>query len=675
MLVFPGSIFSDDSADFNTEILNHIKWREIGPAAFGGRIDDIEALVDNPNIIFVATAHGGIFKTINNGTTWKAVFDEEGTALSIGDIAIAPSDSNIVWAGTGEPNNRNSNSWGDGVYKSIDGGETWKYMGLKETHHIGRIVIHPRNPEIVYVAALGHLWGPNSERGLYRTKDGGKTWDKIIYINDDTGFVDVAIEENGRVLYAAAYQRRRRAWGFVGGGPYGGLYRSMDGGDNWEKLSNGLPAGDTGRIGVEISKSDPNIVYAIIENKKGGVFRSENRGQSWTRVNELNPRPMYYSQIRIDPQNPDKIWVLGTLLFVSIDGGKTFTSEATGEKVHTDHHALWINPKNSDHLLLGNDGGFYLSYDGSKTWAFIDNLPLSQFYAIGIDNQNPYWIYGGTQDSGTYGIPSRTFCRQGILNSDVTSVVLGDGFYVVVDPDDPNAIFTEAYEGKLLFININTAEEKVIRPVPEDPEKEKYRFNWNCPIVMSPHDSNIIYYGGNKVFKTSDRGHIWEEISPDLTNNVDWKKIPIMGVERSDDILSRDDTLGYYGTIATISESPILPGIIYVGTDDGNVHITSDGGKIWQNLTESFRLPGPRPVSRILASQHNKGTAYITFDGHWDDDFSPYIFKTADMGKTWKSISGNLPDGMVVNVIVEHPRNPNLLFVGTEFGLFISIDG
>lgn len=682
--VYP--LVAADSSNFNSDIFKHIKWREIGPANFGGRISDIEAVPENPKIIFVASASGGIFKSVNNGVTWKPVFDEEGTSLSIGDIAIAPSDPNIIWAGTGEPNNRQSSSWGDGVYKSIDGGETWKYMGLKETYYIGRIVIHPRNPDFVYVAALGHLWGPNPERGLYRTKDGGKTWEKILFINKDTGAVDVAIERNGRVLYAAAYQRRRRAWGFVGGGPYSGLYRSMDGGDTWEKLSKGLPEGDTGRIGIDISKSHPNIVYAIVQNKNGGLFRSEDRGQTWTRMNKLNPRPSYYSQIRIDPLNPNKVWMLGSRLSVSIDGGKTFSVAAVeirrsdrdkkaAENVHVDHHALWIDPKDPAHLLLGNDGGFYISYDGSKNYNFIDNLPIAQYYAIGIDNRDPYWIYGGTQDNGTWGIPSRTYSnRLGIRNSDVVNIADGDGFYVAVDPEDNTAIYAETQNGGLLFVDLETKEEKSLQPVPEDP-KEEYRFNWNSPLILSPHNSNILYYGGNKLFKSVDRGHSWEEISTDLTLNQDWKKIPIMGVIRNENTLSRDDGVAHFGTTTTLCESPVQPGLIYVGTDDGNVQMTQDGGKSWQNLTEKFRLPGPRWVSRVLASHHGAGTAYVSFDGHQDDDFKPYIFKTTDFAKTWRNISGDMPDGMVVNALAEHPRNPNLLLAGTEFGLFISIDG
>lgn len=687
LLFFTNNIFLGLDLELTSDLLKHITWRGIGPAAFGGRIDDIEAVVQNPNIIFVGAASGGIFKSKDNGMTWKPVFDEKGTSLSIGDIAIAPSDPAIIWAGTGEANQRQSSSWGDGVYKSLDGGETWMFMGLKDTHHIGRIVIHPQNPDIVYVAALGHQWGGNLERGLFRTTDGGMTWKKILYINEFTGIVDVAMEQNGRILYAAAYQRLRKAWGFIGGGPNSALYRSMDGGETWIKLSKGFPEGDVGRIGVDISLSHPHIVYAFIEHdEKGGLYRSEDRGESWTWMNSLNRYPAYYGQVRVDPFNPNKVWALFQPLYLSIDGGKTFTSEGIYNRVHSDHHALWINPGNPDHLLLGTDGGFYMSYNGSRTWAFIDNLPIAQFYAIGIDNRDPYWVYGGAQDNGTFGLPSRTFTRLGIQNSDILCVAYGDGFYVVVDPRNPNQIYTENQEGRLLFKDIATNEERVIRPAPED-FKEEYRWNWNCPLVISPHDPSVLYYGGNRLLKTSDKGQSWEVISPDLSKNLDWMSIPFMGFKRSPEILkkdtagigpkplSRDYGIEHYGTITTISESPLQPNLIYVGTDDGNVQLTLDGGKTWQNLTGRFPLSGPRYVTRVLASKASAGTAYVTFDGHYDDDFKPYIFKTTDFGKVWKSIAGDIPEGMTVNVLAEHPRNPNLLFAGTEFGLFISING
>src|SRR2546425_5710076 len=541
--------------------LQQIPWRHIGPASFGGRIDDIEAVPANPSTIFVGTASGGVFKSVNNGVTWRPVFDRDGSALSIGDIAIAPSDPNIVWVGTGEPNNRQSSSWG------------------------------------------------------------------------------------------------------------GGLYQSLDGGTTWEKLTSGLPTGNVGRIGIEISKSHPNIVYALVEHKDGGVFRSDDRGSTWTRQNRLNPRPSYYSQIRVDPKNPDKVWVLG-LVYVSLDGGKTFRSDRTADKVHTDLHALWIDPNNTDHLMLGGDGGLYFSYDGSRAWEFIDNLPIGQYYDVDIDGRDPYWIYGGTQDNGTWAVPSRTSSQLGITNNDVVNIAYGDGFYVAIDPKDHRTVYANSQSGRAYLVDLDTREEKGIRPVPKDP-KEQYRFNWSAPMLMSPHDSTVVYYGGNKLFRTTDRGQHWNAISPDLTRNEDWKKLPIMG-ERNADTLSRDDGVSDFGTITTIAESPREAGLVYVGTDDGTVQMTRDGGKTWRDLTEKFRLPGARWVSRVLASSHQAGTAYVAFDGHQDDDFKPYIFRTTDFGASWSPIANDIPDGMSVHALAEHPRNSNLLFAGTEFGLFVS---
>jgi photosystem II stability/assembly factor-like uncharacterized protein len=662
------------SAPLSPSALEHITWRQIGPASFGGRIDDVEALPGNPSVIFVGTASGGVFKTVNNGITWKAVFDRDGSALSIGDIAIAPSDANIIWVGSGESNNRQSSSWGDGVYKSVDGGETWQHMGLKESHHVGRVAIHPANPDIVFVAAMGHLWGPNEERGLYRTRDGGKTWQRVLGVNEDTGIGDVAIDPDGRTLYAAAYERRRRGFGFVGGGPGGGLYRSFDGGDTWSKVTNGLPSGDLGRIGIDISKSRPNIVYAAIEHKTGGgIYRSDDRGATWTHQGKMNPRPSYYSQIRVDPKNPDKVWILGSFA-VSLDAGKTFRSEHTSDLIHTDHHALWIDPANPDHLLLGNDGGLYFSYDGAANWQFVDNLPIGQYYDVDVDARDPYWIYGGTQDNGTWGIPSRTSSLLGITNADVVNIAYGDGFYVAADPTDPRTLYANSQSGRTYLVDVETREEQGLRPVPKDP-KEAYRFNWSSPMLMSPHDPKVVYYGGNKLFKTVDRGHVWQVISPDLTRNQDWKKLPLLGPARSEDTLSRDDGVTDFGTISTIAESPLQAGVIYIGTDDGNVQMTRDGGGHWQSLTAKFKLAGPRWVSRVIASSHGAGTAYVSFDGHQDDDFKPYIFKTTDFGGSWTSVAGDLPDGMAVHALAEHPRNGNLLLAGTEFGLFVSHNG
>ncbi len=651
-----------------------LPWREIGPASFGGRIDDIEAVPGRTSTIFVGTAGGGVFRTTNNGTTWSPVFDRDGRTTSIGDIAIAPSDPGIVWVGTGEANNRQSTTWGDGIYRSLDGGETWTHMGLTATQHIGRVAIHPRNPNIVFVAALGRLFGPNDERGVYRTTDGGATWKRVLTGNNVTGAVDVAIDPDGRTIYAAMYQRQRKGYGFIGGGPGSGIFRSRDGGDTWEKLSAGLPSGATGRIGLAIAPSQPSTVYAIIENKAGGVFRSDDRGASWRRQSSLNPRPMYYSQVRVDPQHPDRIWILGTNIHKSIDGGKTFTTDSTGDRIHVDHHALWIDPADGSHMLLGNDGGLYFTYDGAHNWDFIDNLPIGQFYDIDVDDRDPYYVYGGTQDNGTWGVPVRTWNGVGITNADVINIAYGDGFFTVTDPADPRYIYANSQGGRAYRVHLATREERGIRPVPAD-AKETYRFNWSTPMLRSPHDPRTIYYGGNRLFRTRNGGESWDVISPDLTRNTDWKKIPIMGMQRDSTTLSRDDGIGDYGTLTSISESPSNAGTILTGSDDGAVQLTTDGGSSWTNISSRFRLPGARWVSRVLWSAHDARTAYVSFDGHYDDDQAPYIFKTTDGGTTWTPIVGDLPAGHSVKSLAEHPGNRDVLFAGTEFGLYVTADG
>ena len=662
------------AAPLPAQDLGTLPWRHIGPSSFGGRIDDIEAIPGRPSTIFVGTAGGGVFRTTNNGTTWAPVFDRDGRSTSIGDIAIAPSDPGIVWVGTGEPNNRQSSTWGDGIYRSLDGGETWTHMGLKETHHIGRVVIHPRNPNTVFVAALGHLWGPNDDRGVYRTTDGGTTWKKVLAGNNVTGAVDVALDPDGRTVYAAMYQRQRRGFGFVGGGPGSGLFRSRDGGDTWEPLTNGLPVGVKGRIGIAIAPSQPNTVYAIVEAKAGGVFRSDDKGSTWTRQSSLNPRPMYYSQVRVDPQHPDRVWVLGTYVHKSIDGGKTFTTDSTGDRIHVDHHALWLNPNDGNHMLLGNDGGLYFTYDGAKNWDFIDNLPIGQFYDIDVDDRDPYYVYGGTQDNGTWGLPVRTYNGVGITNADVINIAYGDGFFTVTDPADPRYIYANSQGGRAYRVHLATREERGIRPVPDD-AKESYRFNWSTPMVRSPHDPRTIYYGGNKLFRTRDGGESWVVVSPDLTRNQEWKSIPIMGIVRDSTTPSRDDGVSDYGTMTSVSESPRSQGVLLVGTDDGQVQLSTDGGAAWTNITARFRLPAPRWVSKVLWSQHEARTAYVAFDGHYDDDLAPMVYRTTDGGITWSAVAGDLPVGHSVKTLAEHPSNRDVLFAGTEFGLYVTFDG
>jgi photosystem II stability/assembly factor-like uncharacterized protein len=650
-------------------------WRAIGPASFGGRVDDIEAVASDPRTIFVGTASGGVFRTLNNGTTWQAVFDAS-SALSIGDIAIAPSDRNVVWVGTGEANNRQSSTWGDGVYRSTDGGTTWQNMGLRETQSIGRIVIDPRDPSTVFVAALGHLFGPNEQRGLYRTHDGGKSWQKVLGVDANTGVTDVAMTPNGRTLFAATYLRRRRAWGFVGGGPSSGLWRSTDGGDNWQRLTTGLPTGDVGRIGIAIAPSDPNVVYALIEAREGGVFRSSDGGLTWTKRSPLQERPSYFSQIRIDPTNPDRLWWLATSLYRSVDGGKTFTSDSTAVRVHPDHHAMWIDPGDPRHVMLGNDGGVYVSYDEGRQWDYIDNLPIGQFYDVAVDAREPYWIYGGTQDNGTFAFPSGTYSRGPLTDAQVIHIGYGDGFQVATDPQNPRLVYTNSQNGRGYVTDLTTREERRITPVPAE-RGERYRFNWNTAILVSPNDPRTYYYGANKLLRTTDYGTTWQAISPDLTRAQDWRALPLGdGIQKRDrSTLSRDDGTSEYGNITTISESPRQAGTIYVGTDDGNVQLTTDGGAHWTNITGRFRLTAPHSVSAVLASRFDARTAYVAFDGHTDDDLRPYLFKTVDGGTTWTAIANDLPPSGPVKCITEDPRNPQLVFAGTEFGLYLTTDG
>ncbi len=668
-------------------------WRHIGPAAFGGRVDDVEVVVNDPRIIFVATASGGIFRSTNSGTTWTAVSDPYFATMSVGDIAIAHSNPRIVWAGMGEPNNRQSSTWGDGVYKSIDGGTTWRHMGLRESQTIGRIVIDPRNPDIVLVAAVGHLFGPNEQRGVFRTRDGGKTWQKVLVVDENTGAIDLVMTPDGRTLVAAMYQRRRRAFGFAGSGPGSGIWRSTNGGDSWQRVTAGLPQGEIGRIGLDVSRSNPDVMYAVIEARSatgrgaggggdvartigGGIFRSNDRGATWTWQSGTNPRPSYFSKIRIDPMNPARVWLGGVYLTVSDDGGKTFSSDSIAGNAHPDHHTVWIDPNDPERIMLGNDGGVYFTYDGARTWVYADNLPIGQFYDIAIDDRDPYWIYGGTQDNGSWGFPSATYVRGGMTKANVENTVYGDGFQSEVDPVDGRFVYANSQNGRLFLVDMVTREEHFIQPAPPA-GGEAYRFNWNTAAHLSPNDPTVYYMGAQKLLKTSNRGQSWQEISPDLTKRLGRDMVVGSGFARGS--LSANEGVSAYGNITTISESPKAGATIYVGTDDGNVQMTNDGGGHWTDLTARFRFPDPAHpasyVSKVLASRHDVRTAYIAFDGHWDDDLRPHIFRTTDAGATWSSIVSNLPDWKPIKTITEDPWNPEVLYIGTEFGLYWTFDG
>lgn len=743
-------------------LLKKFVWRSIGPASMGGRIDDIAVVESNPFVIYLGLATGGVWKTVNNGTTWEPIFDTYPTA-SIGDLAVCQSDPNIVWVGTGEPNNRQSSSFGDGVYKSTDGGKTFTNVGLKETQTIARLVIDPKDPNTVYVAALGHLFGPNKERGIYKTSDGGKTWANIKFIDENTGFTDLVIDPaDNKTLYAASFQRRRTPWGFNGGGPGCGLWKTTDAGKTWARLEgNGLPEGLLGRIGIDLARSNPNVIYAQIEvgasggtgggeqgfgpgegaaaaagqqnpnqppnPKRSGIWRSDDKGKTWRVVSNNNNRPMYYSQIRVDPSNPEIVYTGGLNVTKSVDGGKTFKN--VQGIAHSDHHAIWVNPRNGQQLLVGNDGGLDVSYDQGETWEFINTIAAAQLYAIAVDMRRPYYVCGGLQDNGSWCGPSQTRSTTGITNADWYRVGGGDGFYVQIDPTDHNTVYAESQNGAVLRLDLRTGRTSRIAPraaqrprgpgargggpggetpagqtpqeapqitpemmqmmqsmgfggtfgqsniVPPPPVGEQYRYNWNTPIHLSPHNPRIIYVGANKLFKSLDRGETWTG-SSDLTKQIDRNKLQIMGVEGSQPMVSKNDGTSNYSNLTTIAESPVMPGVLWVGTDDGNVQLSRDGGATWSNTGKTIPVLSDNNhlISRVEPSHFDAGTCYVTVDGHRSDDHKPYIYVTRDYGTTWSSIANNLPAGNV-NVIREDAKNKNLLFAGTEYGLFISLNG
>jgi len=650
-----------------------LEFRSIGPAIMGGRVDDFAVLETDPSTFYVGMAAGGILKTTNGGVSFEPVFDAQEVS-SIGDLAIAASDPQIVYAGTGEPNNRQSSSWGNGVYKTTDGGRSWTHLGLADTHHIGRVAVHPANPDVVYVAALGRLWGPHKERGVFKTVDGGRSWTNVKFVDEDTGFVDMAMDpQSPDTLYAAAYQRRRTPFGYNGGGPGSGLWKTTDGGRSWRKLAAGLPTeGDVGRIGIGIYRKDPRIVYALVEHaKEGGTYRSEDRGESWTKVSATNPRPSYYSKIVVDPSNDQRVWVLGAQMFYSEDGGRSYRTNLV-QKIHGDYHAVWIDPADSDHMLAGSDGGIHVSWDRGRSWDFVNTVPLGQCYEVGADMRDPYWVYCGLQDNGSWSGPSRTTSLQGISNENWFRVGGGDGFYTVPDPRDPDVVYVESQDGNLSRLHQSSGERRTLRPEP--PAGEKYRFNWNSPILVSAHAPGTLYYGGNRLFASKDRGDTWSVVSPDLTTSPDRDALTIFG-KTAKDFLSRNDGVVHFGTITTIAESPRKAGVLWVGTDDGQVQVSQDGGVAWSNVTASVPgVPKGTYVSRVEASRLGDGAAYVAFDGHRGGDFTPYLFRTEDYGRSWKALGGTLPAGGTLSVVREHPKNPDLILVGTERALFASFD-
>ncbi|MDP2053009.1 MAG: sialidase family protein, partial [Acidobacteriota bacterium] len=529
-------------------------FRNIGPATMGGRVDDLAVLESNPAVFYVGTATGGLWKTVNNGTTWEVLFDDLDDAVSIGDIAINPNDANTVWVGTGENNNRQSGSWGNGVYKSTDGGRTWKNVGLPNSKHIARIIVDPVDHDIVYVAALGSLWGAGGERGVYKTTDGGLTWARILHVDDDTGATELVMDpSNNKVIYAATYQRRRATWGFNGGGPGSAMWKSSDAGRTWTRLTEGVPAGHLGRIGMDVYRSNPNILYAMIQHEtESGTYRSDDAGLSWRKMSNTNPRPMYFSQVRIDPNNDLRVYVLGVQIHISDDGGKTFIENGA---LHSDHHAMWINPKNSNHIIDGTDGGIGISWDKGATWEAVYNMDLGQFYHVTYDMETPYHVCGGLQDNYTWCGPTAVRSRTGIANDQWFQIHGGDGFEAQIDPTNSRIIYAESQDGNISRIDRVSNERKSIRPLPARGEAP-LRWNWNTPILMSPHDPATIYVGANQVFKSADRGQSWTAISPDLTEATDREGLTLMGVTAKDFTIAKHDGVQTYGNIVQLVESP-----------------------------------------------------------------------------------------------------------------------
>jgi photosystem II stability/assembly factor-like uncharacterized protein len=675
--------------DADSARLAELPWRSIGPAVTSGRVVDF-AVPEGPRsqiggrlgeLFYVASASGGVWKTTNGGTTWESIFDHQGSA-SIGDIAVAPSNPQIIWVGTGEANNQRSSSWGDGVYKSENGGKTWTNMGLKKSEHIGRVIVNPTNPEIVFVAAAGPLWAAGGDRGLFRTTDGGRTWKNVKNIDTHTGFTDVIFDpSNPDVIYAASFQRERRPYSYVGGGPGSGLWKSIDGGDSWTKLTEGLPRVDVGRIGLDVSRSNPNIVYATIETKvtgtgassgntEGSVYRSDDYGASWQKMGTGFSYPWYMGQVRVDPTDPERVYFMGVPLQVSTDGGRTFRSTAT--EAHSDHHAMWIDPTDPNHLIIGCDGGVYISHDRGRTVDFVPNLPVSQYYAIATDMRQPfYYVYGGLQDNSSWGGPSQTRNRQGITNADWIRTTGGDGFYAQIDPVDPNTVYGESQGGDIVRFDVRTGEQKTIKPVPDFGGKP-YRWNWSSPMLISPYDHNTIYFGANYLFKSANRGDAWTRLGPDLTRQLNRDSLPVMGKIWPRDAIARHQGTAEYGNISTIDESPLRQGLLYVGTDDGVISVSRDGGATWTKVTKFPGVPDQAYVSRVVASRFREGLVYATMDNHRNNDFKPYVLKSEDYGAHWTAITGNLPANGSVQVIREGYNEPNLLFVGTEFGAFFS---
>lgn len=662
-----------DSIPFS---LNALSFRSIGPALMSGRIFDLAVNPQNTAEYYVGVASGGVWKTVNNGVTYEPIFDGEGS-FSIGAVTLDPNNPYIVWVGTGEANNQRSVAYGDGVYRSDDGGKSWKNMGLTKSEHIARIVIDPTNSNTIYVAAYGPLWTNGGERGIYKSTDGGSTWKECLKVSQYTGFCDVLMDPRDHdVLYAVAHQRQRKVFGFVDGGPESAVYKTTDGGTTWNKLTNGLPGGDVGRIGLALAPSNPDILYAIVEAQEGksGFYRSTDRGASWDKQSSHSTSGNYYQRIFVDPRNENKIYSCDMMLSLSLDGGSSWTDVPTKNK-HVDNHVVYIDPKNTKHMLVGCDGGLYETWDAAANWHYKQNLPVTQFYKVATDNAKPFYnVYGGTQDNNSLAGPSRTINNFGIDNSKWVITVGGDGYETQVDPTDDNIVYAQWQYGGLTRFDKKSGESLDIKPVEREGEAA-YRWNWDAPLLISRHSNTRLYFGANKLFRTDDRGNTWQVISPDLTRQTDRNKLPIMDKVWSMDAVAKNESTDIFGQLMTIAESSIDEKVLYVGTDDGLIHVTTDGGTNWTKVDNIPGVPEMTYVNMIICSQHDRNTAYAVFNHHRYGDFHPYVFKTTDLGKTWTALQNNLPERGTVYCIAEDHINKDLLFAGTEFGVYTSLNG
>lgn len=678
-------LMSTAQAAIDVDLLAGLEARNIGPAATSGRITDIEAVHNNPNVIYAGTATGGVWKSINAGLNWDPIFDDQDFA-SIGAIAINQANPSIIWVGTGEGNTRNSTSYGGGMYKSIDGGKTWEAVGLSGTERINRIALHPTNPDIAYAAALGTLWSTNEERGLYKTTDGGKTWKNILYVNETTGATDIKMDpENPNKLYAATWEFQRWPYRFESGGPGSGLYVSIDGGETWDQKTeeDGLPSGDLGRIVIAPAPSNSDRIYALVEAEDSALMRSDDGGDSWQKVNTENgvaDRPFYYSEIEVDPENDNIIYNIATFVRRSIDGGRTFSQIpgvnccAAGNTIHIDSHTLWINPSDPEHLILGNDGGIAITQDKADTWRFVQNLPLSQFYHIRVDDAHPYNVYGGMQDNGTWRGPAETWNTGGIRSVHWQEIGFGDGFDALPYPDNNRAGYAMSQGGFLFSWNLDTGNTTMLVPNPpldDNGDAVDLRFNWSSGIAQDPFNNDTIYYGSQFVHRSKDRGHTWEVISGDLTtNNPDWQSFRESG-GITPDVTAAEN----YTSITAIAPSPIQAGVIWVGTDDGRVHVTQDGGATWNSIeSKAKRVPDNAWVPHIEPSLHDAGSAYIVFDNHRRGDMKTYVQKIERFGKKFTDLSAKNLRGYALSIQQDHV-DKDLLFLGTELGLWVSTNG